>query len=176
LAKKSQKTGAPSGPAVKTAGAASEASETPVSNPQLAAFLAWVFPGAGHFYLGDRRRGLLLGGLLFLCLILGCRLEGLLMWQTSGSPLLILGTIGSAGAGLPFFALRFLLGYEGDPKAAGYEYGASFLLTAGLLNWLLVLDAWDRAWGRTVSFVDGSLVDGSLVDGSLAGGGPEEAA
>jgi hypothetical protein len=159
LAKKSQKTGAPAGSAAKeTAGGG--AAETPVAHPQLTAFLAWVLPGAGHFYLGDRRRGFALGGLILLCLVLGCRLEGLLMWQTSGSPLLILGTIGSAGAGLPFFALRFLFGYQGDPAAAGYEYGASFLLTAGLLNWLLVLDSWDRAWGRKSSLVDGSLEDG----------------
>lgn len=165
MAKKSQKSGAPTVSPVKvssvkeTAGPSSEAHESPISNPRLAAFLAWVFPGAGHFYLGDRRRGLLLGGLIFLCLILGCSLDGLLMWQTSGSPLLILGTLGSAGAGLPFLALRFLLGYQGDPAAAGYEYGASFLLTAGLLNWLLVLDTWDRAWGRKSSLVDGPLVD-----------------
>ena len=131
------------------------AAEVPIANPRLAAFLAWIFPGAGHLYLGDRQRGFSLGGLILLCLILGCRLDGLLIWQTSGSPLMIAGTIGSAGAGLPYFLLHFLLGYQGDPTAAGYEYGASFLLSAGLLNWLLVLDAWDRAWGREHSLVDG---------------------
>lgn len=165
MAKKSQKNGAPAGPAVKETAGSRQAHEIPIANPHLAAFLAWVFPGAGHLYLGDRRRGILLGGLILLCLVIGCSLEGLLMWQTSGSPLLILGTLGSAGAGLPFLALRFAFGYAGDPAAAGYEYGASFLLTAGLLNWLLVLDCWDRAWGRTVSLVDGSLVDGSPADG-----------
>ncbi len=43
------------------------------------------------------------------------------------------------------------------PRPPAYEYGASFLLSAGLLNWLLVLDAWDRAWGRKSSLVDGNL-------------------
>ncbi len=28
----------------------------PVANPQLAAVLAWLLPGAGHFYLGRRSR------------------------------------------------------------------------------------------------------------------------
>lgn len=159
MAKKSQKS-AGSAPAARSSGPAPAPQVVPLENPHLSAALAFLMPGAGHFYLGDRQRALLLGAIVLACLILGCSLDGLLMWQTSGSPLLILGTIGSAGAGLPFFFLRFVLGYEGDPTAAGYEYGASFLLTAGLLNWLLVLDAWDRAWGRT----------GSLVDGSLEGG------
>lgn len=154
MAKKAQKSVAPEANAAKRDAAAKE---IPIANPQLVAFLAWIFPGAGHFYLGDRRRGLLLGGLILFCLFLGVYLHGLLMWQTSGSPLLILGTIGSAGAGTPFLALYFLLGYQGDPAAAGFEYGASFLLSGGLLNWLLVLDAWDRAWGRTTSLVDGNL-------------------
>jgi hypothetical protein len=43
--------------------------------------------------------------------------------------------------------LRFLLHYEGNVMAAGFEYGTAFLLTAGLMNWLLVFDAWDIARG-----------------------------
>lgn len=164
MAKKSQKS-VGSAPAARAASSAPAPQLVPVKNPYLTASLALLVPGAGHFYLGDRQRALLLGAIVLLCLILGCSLDGLLMWQTSGSPLLILGTIGSAGAGLPFFFLHFGLGYAGDPTAAGYEYGASFLLTAGLLNWLLALDAWDRAWGRTVSLVDGSLVDGAAESG-----------
>jgi len=146
LAKKAQRLVAPAPKAAK---------ETKIAHPQWVAFLAWLVPGAGHFYLRERRRGLMLGLLILICLWVGSSLDGLLMWQTNGSPLLLLGTLGSAGAGSPFLALHFLLHYEGDPTAAGYEYGASFLLSAGLLNWLLVLDAWDRAWGRKSSLVDG---------------------
>lgn len=146
MAKKSQKSAAP---------ATQVAAPSQLANPYLTAFLAWFFPGAGHFFVGERRRGVLLGGLILLCLGLGCGLHGLLLWQTSGSPLLMLGTFGTVGAGAPLLALKFVFGYEGDPTAAGFEYGASFLLSAGLLNWLLVLDAWDRAWGRKSSLVDG---------------------
>lgn len=160
MAKKSQKS-AGSAPAARSSLTPPAPQAVPLQNPHLSAALAFLMPGAGHFYLGDRQRALLLGAIVLVCLVIGCSLDGLLMWQTSGSPLLILGTLGSAGAGLPFFFLRFGLGYEGDPAAAGYEYGASFLLTAGLLNWLLVLDAWDRAWGRAGSLVDGSLEGGS---------------
>ena len=40
------------------------------------------------------------------------------------------------------------LGYAGDITGPGYEYGTAFLLGAGLMNLLLVLDAWDVATGR----------------------------
>ncbi len=36
----------------------------------------------------------------------------------------------------------------GDITAYGYEYGNTFLYTAGLLNMLLVVDAFDIAEGR----------------------------
>jgi hypothetical protein len=32
--------------------------------------------------------------------------------------------------------------------AVTYEYGCAYLLTAGLMNLLLMLDAWDIAVGR----------------------------
>ena len=52
------------------------------------------------------------------------------------------------GMGLPYFLLRYLAGYTGEVIAPGYEYGTAFLLTAGLMNLLLVLDAWDIARGK----------------------------
>jgi hypothetical protein len=52
------------------------------------------------------------------------------------------------GMGLPYFVLRFYLHHRGEVLAVGFEYGFAFLLTAGLMNLLLVLDAWDIARGR----------------------------
>jgi hypothetical protein len=43
--------------------------------------------------------------------------------------------------------LRFVLGYEGDVRSVGFEYGSTFLITAGLMNLLLVFDSWDVARG-----------------------------
>ncbi len=50
--------------------------------------------------------------------------------------------------GVPYFVLRYPMRYEGDVMGAGYEYGTAFLLTAGLMNWLLVLDALDISRGK----------------------------
>ena len=41
------------------------------------------------------------------------------------------------------------LGYGGgDVRAVTYEYGNAFLVVAGLLNMLVVIDAYDVAMGR----------------------------
>jgi len=65
-----------------------------------------------------------------------------------GQPLSVLGTIGAMGMGIPYFVLRYGFGYEGDVVGAGFEYGTAFLLTAGLMNLLLVLDVWDISRGK----------------------------
>ena len=49
--------------------------------------------------------------------------------------------------GLPYFILQYAIGYAGDIDAPGFDYGKAFILTAGLLNVLLILDAWDIAQG-----------------------------
>lgn len=119
----------------------------PIANAWLASALAWLVPGAGHFFLGRRVRAVIFLVLVLLALAIGCHLEGKLSWVFSGSLLATLGTLGCMGSGAPYFVLRFGLGYEGNYQAAGYEYGSAFLLTAGLMNLLLVLDAWDIARG-----------------------------
>ncbi len=117
------------------------------SKAYLAAALAWVVPGAGHLLLGRWQRGLAFFVLVLVALALGCSLEGRLPWVWSGSPLQVLATLGCLGSGLPVFFLRLGMGYTGTVEAAGYEYGGAFILTAGLMNLLLVLDAWDVARG-----------------------------
>jgi len=81
-------------------------------------------------------------------IVAGAQLDGNLYRVEAGRPLSVLGTFAAFGAGLPYVVLRFLLDYTGDIVAAGYEYGTAFLLTAGLMNWLLVLDCWDIGLGR----------------------------
>ncbi len=49
--------------------------------------------------------------------------------------------------GLPYFVVR-MLGYQGDVKSVTFEYGNTFTAVAGLLNILVVLDAYDTALGR----------------------------
>jgi TM2 domain-containing membrane protein YozV len=119
-----------------------------VANPLLAAVLAWLVPGAGHLFLKRGRRAFLFFVLVLAALVIGCRLDGNLYVPVEGQPLTLLATVGCMGMGLPYFVLRYLLDYHGEVMAAGYEYGTAFILTAGLMNLLLVLDAWDIALGK----------------------------
>lgn len=125
-----------------------ETAAEPVGNPVLATVLAWLVPGLGHFYLGRRGRALLFFLLVVVCLWVGTSLQGNLYRPLPGQPLTLLATLGAMGMGIPYFALRYGAGYAGDIVGAGYEYGTAFLLTAGLMNWLLMLDAWDISRGK----------------------------
>jgi len=86
--------------------------------------------------------------LVLASLWIGVSLDGNLYTVIGNRPLSVLATLASMGVGLPYFGLRFLLGYAGEITAPGYEYGSAFILTAGLMNLLLVLDCWDVAVGQ----------------------------
>jgi hypothetical protein len=113
-----------------------------------AALLAWAIPGAGHLYLRRPARAAIFFALVIAALVLGAALDGNLYRTLRGQPLATLATLASMGAGAPYFVLRYGFGHQGDPVSWGYEYGTAFLLTAGLMNLLLVLDAWDIARGH----------------------------
>ena len=112
------------------------------------ALLAWAVPSAGHFALGRKGRAAIFAAVVFAALGIGAALGGNLYRPAAGQPLSWFAAAGALGAGLPYFALRLVAGYEGDPTGPGYEYGTVFLLSAGLMNILLVLDSWDIATGR----------------------------
>lgn len=128
---------------------APESAEPPrtPANPYVAAVLAWLVPGGGHLYLGRRTRAAAFFALVLFSLLIGCTLDGNLYQQLGGSPLATLATLACMGTGLPYFILRFAVGYAGDILTAGYEYGSAFILSAGLMNLLLILDAWDIGHG-----------------------------
>jgi hypothetical protein len=53
------------------------------------------------------------------------------------------------GAGILNIAARTLSSNVGGTVLAPtYEYGCAYILTAGLMNLLLMLDAWDIATGK----------------------------
>ena len=123
------------------------AAAKPPANAYLASVLAWAVPGAGHAYLRRPWRALAFLLLVLTSLAIGCQLDGRLSWIFRGPPLMVLATYGGLGSGVPSILLH-LSGYEGTAEAPGYEYGTVFILTAGLMNMLLILDAWDIAAGR----------------------------
>ena len=115
----------------------------------MALVLGALAPGAGHLYLGRRGRGiaflLAIGALFVLGVAMQARLD---MHLGLDDPLGSLLSVAQAAAGLPYVVAR-ALGYEmGDPQAVTFEYGNTFTAVAGLLNTLVMLDAFDIGIGR----------------------------
>ncbi len=111
---------------------------------------AWIVPGAGH--LLQRRVG---KGLVFLLVLpvmfgIGLLLEGTLFPLTPMSQSLL--TTGAALAerclGLPWLITALAGAGRGNVVALSYEYGWVFMVVSGLLNCLVILDAFDIGMGR----------------------------
>lgn len=109
--------------------------------------LAFLVPGAGHFVLGRRRRGVAFFGIVASMFVVGLLADGRVYSFAPGRLLNNLGTLGAMGSGLLYVLGRWL-GGEGDVLSATYEHGTAFVLTAGVMNLLLVLDTFDIAEER----------------------------
>jgi hypothetical protein len=79
---------------------------------------------------------------------LGQWLGGRQFWFVSGDPLTNLGALGSLALGVPYWIQRIWGNPDGVVTGASFEQGTIFLLSAGLMNALLILDVWDICQGR----------------------------
>lgn len=118
------------------------------ANPYLIGLMAWAVPGAGHLWFGRRTKGIVFLLTLPLMFAIGLGLQGRLFPFEVSQPLVALAAIADVGIGLPWVLARAAGAGAGDVVAVTYEYGNAFLIVAGLLNSLVVLDAWDIALGR----------------------------
>ena len=109
---------------------------------------AWAIPGAGHLWLGRRQKGLVFLMVLPLMFLIGLQLEGRIFPLELSEPLVALAAVADVGLGIPWLVARFMGAGQGTVTAVTYEYGNSFLIVAGLLNFLVMLDAFDIAMGR----------------------------
>jgi hypothetical protein len=98
---------------------------------------------------GRLQKGLTFLVTLILMFVFGLWLEGRLFPLTEFSqPLVALAAFADLGIGVAF-VLAGRLGFgAGRVIALTYEYGNAFLIVAGLMNMLVVLDAFDIAQGR----------------------------
>lgn len=143
--------------AVKESRSVMEAHAKTPANAWLMGVAAWAVPGAGHFLQGRWVRGLIIAaaicGMFLTGLVFGGHLFGLGGGAEGSSKLLQLPpTIANLGTGVLY--LLCWASNTGFSESAEYarlatfEYGNTFLLVAGLLNYLAMLDAFDIAAGR----------------------------
>jgi hypothetical protein len=120
----------------------------PLKSPILLIPLSWFVPGAGHFLLGRKGRAAIIFGTVLLTFLVGIAMRGTLFHPTDNGDVLSRliqfgGYIADMASGVFYFAAVFM-GY-GPLDVAGYapDYGAKFLVAAGLLNILAIVDAYE---------------------------------
>jgi len=114
----------------------------------LVCLAAWAVPGAAHLWLGRRQKGLVFLLALPAMFLIGLFLQGRIFPFDLSEPLVALAAVADIGCGLPWIVARVAGAGGGTVTAATYEYGNCFLVVAGLLNSLVMLDAFDIAMGR----------------------------
>ena len=118
----------------------------------LAGTLAWMLPGMGHIYQRRFSRGLLLGASVFLMYFIGWSMGGHLYGLHNSSETGFLAYVFGfcdLGSGILYvFSLLANIATTDQSQLATSEYGDRFLMVAGLLNYLCMLDAFDIAAGR----------------------------
>ena len=114
----------------------------------LLCLVAWLIPGAGHFWMGKRQKAIVFVIALPAMFLIGLSLQGRVFPFELSEPLVGLAAIANLLAGLPWILTRMLDAGSGMVTAVTYEYGNCFLIVSGLLNFLVILDAYDIAMGR----------------------------
>ena len=122
--------------------------ETQTSSLVLLCLAAWAIPGLGHLWQGRRTKGLIFLLALPLMFAIGLGIQGRLFPFELSHPLVGLAAVADIGIGIPYFIASALGFGLGQVRAVTYEYGNAFVMTAGLLNFLVVIDAYDIALGR----------------------------
>jgi len=108
----------------------------------------WLVPGLGHALLKMWGRAaacfLTVGALV----ILGAGMRGNVFSSSGNDAFDSLGYLADLGTGTFYLAARSLETNGADVSHAGGDYGTRFLATAGVLNLLAALHAYEAARGR----------------------------
>jgi len=110
--------------------------------------LGWLFPGLGHVFLKKYWRA----GIFFACITsmaaLGLLMGGKIYSFQTENPLTILAFFSDLGYGLLYFLSKIFSFGSGNLKGITFEFGTAYIAGAGLLNYLVALDAFDIARGK----------------------------
>jgi hypothetical protein len=114
----------------------------------LAPAMAWLIPGAGHLLQKKWGRGLFLMFAVVLLFVLGIAMGGKIYKPNTGDLLDMLGFVGDVGGGgLYMFSRAMDLGTAPVAYATA-DYGTKYIVIAGLLNVMNMVDAFHIAMGR----------------------------
>lgn len=132
-----------------TSGAQTTAASVPLTPiAMLAPAVGWLIPGAGHLIQKRWIRGLLLMFAVVLMFAFGLAMEGKIYKPNTGDLLDILGFVGDFGSGLLYILGRIFEWGGTNITTANADYGTKFIVVAGLLNIMAVVDAYHIAIGK----------------------------
>ena len=129
--------------------------------------LAWMIPGMGHILLRRYRRGIAFLVVIIFLFFWGLDLGAKIYHYEAQQPLSFFAMIAQFGMGVPYFIGRAIANFarlhpggmfyhfaenfrfgDGFIEGITFEYGNTFAIISGLLNYLVILDAYDIAVGR----------------------------
>ena len=110
--------------------------------------LGWAVPGLGHAVQKKYLHAVLFFISIFAMTGLGLAMGGRVYPFQTDNPLTILAFFADLGNGL-FYVLSRLIGWGGgELERATFEFGTAYIAGAGLLNFLIALDAYDIGAGK----------------------------
>ena len=114
--------------------------------------LGWLVPGGGHFYLKKWNRGALLLFSVAGMFVFGLMMRGKMFEPSDGDLFTMALNYGGYLFNLANGAIYFLASWFGysQPELPGAvpDYGTKFLVCAGLLNILAMIDVYEIAVGK----------------------------
>lgn len=112
------------------------------------ALAGWLLPGLGHAMQKMWGRAAVVLCTVGLLVVAGASMRGNLFTARGSDAFDALGYVADLGAGSFYFLARALERNGADVSHAGGDYGTRFLATAGVLNLLAALHAYEAARGR----------------------------
>src|SRR5271157_5897845 len=125
----------------KNAVAVTEAEYPLTTMAVVAPIVGWLIPGGGHILLKRHGRGILLLVSVVAMFLIGLGMQGRIYRPNGGDILDILGFVGDVGAGALYFLARIMDWGNVMAANAAADYGKTFLIVAGLLNYIAAADA-----------------------------------
>jgi len=105
--------------------------------------LGWLVPGLGHAVQKKYVRALLFFGSILAMTAMGLAMGGKVYPFQTDNPLTVLAFFADIGNGLFYGLARLLSWGPGELERATFEFGTAYIAGAGLLNFLVALDAYD---------------------------------
>lgn len=110
--------------------------------------LGWLVPGLGHAVQKKFKRALFFFAVVSAMSALGLVMGGKIYSFQMENPLTVLGFLSDIGMGLLYFSSKIFSFGGGNLKNITFEFGSAYIAGAGLLNYLIALDAFDIALGK----------------------------